>query len=572
MPNAPHPDQGLWLAAIGLVQPELDALRKASGDAAADVAFGLMEQGPTVLKIRQGEIENAPPVPANGADRKARHTQVSTLVKAFTKAVARLLAERKKAQQQSDRPGFRNYEENEDGTKPFYLLSDAEKDAERTRVWPLCKTIAKAPDILARAVRELRKHGVIGEEHVTYEVLMSTTSRVFLPDSGYRIISGTLTGESGIGKSHTAEGAMHLCPQHAFYRLTSASEKALIYEPLGTFRHRIVFLAEATALLVIDNSILALFIRCLQTEKEFVYPVPVLGEKGPPVTILLKQSGPTGLLTTTTKFALHAENDTRQIRLELDASPQHTKDILAAQSLALNVKTIDPSAWHAYFRWLECGPVEVSIPYHAQLNEMLDATPVRMRRDAAQLSSLIAASALMHQAMRQTDPFGAVIATGDDYNNALKVIGPAINRVSGKRITKNMLAVYGAVKAEVEAQCGATPGVPTPPETLLDKEVGLSVEEIGKRTGIHRNTAWRALRETIWGGLLRRNGDAGPLGLGTLDPPKVDSLTYGGLQAGEALPNWPEIEAKEQEWGAARKRARDLLGGPVAGTAPAVAP
>jgi hypothetical protein len=562
-------DRGLWLAAIAGLKPELDAFRAAADDAAADVAFDLMEQGPEVMKIRRGEIDSAPPVPASGGARRSRQMQVTTLVRAFGKEVERLRAERLKTERRVE--GIRKYEKNEDGTKPFYLMNDAEKAAERARVWPLCQAIAQTSDILARAVRELRRQGVIGEEHVTYEVLMSTTSRVFLPDSGYRIISGTLTGESGIGKSHTAEGAMHLCPPYAFYRLTSASEKALIYEPLGTFRHRIVFLAEATALLVIENSILALFIRCLQTEKEFVYPVPVLGEKGPAVTVLLKQSGPTGLLTTTTKFALHAENDTRQIRLELDASPQHTKNILAAQSLGLSVKTIDASAWHAYFRWIECGPNKVWIPYHAQLNEMLDATPVRMRRDAAQLSSLIAASALMHQATRQIDPItGAVTATGDDYSNALKVIGPAINRVSGKRITKNMLAVYNAVKGEVEAQCDSTPEAPTPPDTLLGVRVGLSAEEIGKRTGLGRVTAWRALRETIWSGLLRRDGDVGPLGLGTLAPPAVDSLTYGGLQAGEALPNWQEIKAKESEWDDAWKRARKVLGA-VAAAPPAAA-
>jgi hypothetical protein len=559
-----NPDRGLWLDAIAGLKPELDAFRKAVGDAAADAAFDLMEQGPAVMKIRRNDIDGAPPIPASEGARRLRRAQVTTLVNAFGKRVERLRTERARAERADAQAngGIRTYEKNEDGSKPFYLMTDAEKTAERARVWPLCQAIANQPDILKHAARELRTQGVIDEEHVTYEVLMSTTSRVFPPDSGYRIISGTLTGESSIGKSHTAEGAIWLCPPYAFYRLTSASEKALIYEPIGSFRHRIVFLAEATALLVVENSMLALFIRCLQTEKEFKYPVPVLGEKGPAVTILLIQPGPTGLLTTTTKFALHAENDTRQIRLELDASPAHTQDILAAQSLGLSVKNIDPAAWHAYFRWIECGPGEVWIPYRARLNEMLDTEPVRMRRDAAQLSSLIAASALMHQATRQADPVtGAVIATGADYKNALKVIGPAINRVSGKRVTKQMLDVYGVMKAEVEAQCAVPSGVLPLPDTLLGTEVVLSVAEIAQRAKIGRTTAWRALQEAIRSDLLRKNEKAGTLGLRTLNPPAVNTPARGGLGAGEALPNWKEIEDEQPEWDPAWQRARDLLAG-----------
>src|SRR5262249_40089370 len=163
-----------------------------------------------------------------------------------------------------------------------------------------------------------------------------------------------------------------------YYTLTAASEKALIYEPIGTFKHRIVFLVEATALLKDENSLLALCIRALQSEQEFRYPVLVLQDNGPPVTVMRIQPGPTSLLVTTTKSSLHAENETRQLSMELDASAEQTKNILAAQSTGVTIRDLDPAPWRAYHRWIECGPHEVLIPYHGWLNELVDASVVRM--------------------------------------------------------------------------------------------------------------------------------------------------------------------------------------------------
>jgi len=59
------------------LKPELDAFRKAVGDAAADAAFDLMEQGPAVMKIRRNDIDGAPPIPASEGARRLRRAQVT---------------------------------------------------------------------------------------------------------------------------------------------------------------------------------------------------------------------------------------------------------------------------------------------------------------------------------------------------------------------------------------------------------------------------------------------------------------------------------------------------------------
>src|SRR5262249_39107439 len=151
-----------------------------------------------------------------------------------------------------------------------------EKEEERDRMWPLCEQLAKRPNILKFTAKQLRKHGVVGERANVYAVQLQCVSRVFPAGYNHKALGVTIAGESSIGKSFTSQSAIYLCPEHAYYTLTAASEKALIYEPIGTFKHRIVFLVEATALLKDENSLLALCIRALQSEQEFRYPVPVL--------------------------------------------------------------------------------------------------------------------------------------------------------------------------------------------------------------------------------------------------------------------------------------------------------
>ena len=57
----------------------------------------------------------------------------------------------------------------------------------------------------------------------------------------------------------------------------------------------------------------------------------------------------------------------------------------------------------------------MTIPYSQQLAERVPPVAVRLRRDFGSLLALIRAHAILHQATRDRDDDGRIIATLDDY-------------------------------------------------------------------------------------------------------------------------------------------------------------
>ena len=57
----------------------------------------------------------------------------------------------------------------------------------------------------------------------------------------------------------------------------------------------------------------------------------------------------------------------------------------------------------------------MTIPYAAQLAELIPPVAVRLRRDFGSLLALVRAHAVLHQANRDRDADGRIVATLDDY-------------------------------------------------------------------------------------------------------------------------------------------------------------
>src|SRR5712691_6683078 len=79
------------------------------------------------------------------------------------------------------------------------------------------------------------------------------------------------------------------------------------------------------------------------------------------------------------------------------------------------IATRDPTPWHELQTWLESGERRVVIPYAAEITAAIPPAAVRLRRDVDTLWALVASHALLHQAQRERDPKGQIIATLDDY-------------------------------------------------------------------------------------------------------------------------------------------------------------
>lgn len=81
--------------------------------------------------------------------------------------------------------------------------------------------------------------------------------------------------------------------------------------------------------------------------------------------------------------------------------------------------------WIALQSWPESASHEVSILYAGELAALIPPVAVRLRRDFGALLNLIRAHTILHQANRERDAEGRIIAALEDYAR-----GGSLSRIS----------------------------------------------------------------------------------------------------------------------------------------------
>ena len=300
---------------------------------------------------------------------------------------------------------------------------DAEKAAALAQEdWEACKDLAKEPDILVPLARTLNALGLVGEDSVGHVLYLALTSRLL-----DKPVSVVVKGPSSGGKSFAVETVLRVLPDQAYHDLTGMSEHALIYddEPIS-HRTLVIYEAHGSA-----GETASYILRTLLSEGHIRYTTVIKGEEGlQPLHI--DRPGPTNVILTTTWPSLHPENETRLLTLTVQDTPAQTAGIL--HKLGQRAKRrgrMEPNLapWHALQTWLALGGVrQVTIPYAELLGDMTAPVAVRLRRDFTMLLSLIAAHAMLHQATRERDAEGDIVATLEDYRAVHALVGQAIDQ------------------------------------------------------------------------------------------------------------------------------------------------
>lgn len=287
---------------------------------------------------------------------------------------------------------------------PWSVYEAVETDAQRKEAWQICSELALEPRILDKFTTELKNMGVVGEDRTSKIVYLIMTSRVL-----ERCVSGVAKGPSSAGKSFVIEQTLRFFPESAYYVLTAMSERALAYseEPLS---HRILVLYEAAGL---QGDMASYLVRSLLSEGRIRYETVEKTKDGLRPR-LIEREGPTGLLVTTTAVKLHPENETRLFSIPVTDTKDQTKNILMELASESHV-TVDFTAWQALQTWLEIVEHRVTIPYASALAEQIPPVAVRLRRDFGTILNLIRTHAILHQANRERDSDGRIVATLDDY-------------------------------------------------------------------------------------------------------------------------------------------------------------
>ena len=232
---------------------------------------------------------------------------------------------------------------------------------------------------------------VVGEAASAKILYLALTSRLL-----ERPVSIVIKSESSSGKSFVSEQVLKFFPETAYKLLSSSSGKFLQYLD-EDLRHRFLVVAEAAGL----NEDLDYALRTLLSEGVLRHgTVETAG--GKPKAVEIVSEGPTGALITTTKTALHPENETRFLSLGVDESEVQTRNIFRRQAErfaeGLPQKAGDKfllEPWREFQEWLaEEGLRKVVVPYAQAIAEVFPTAHLRARRDFNVVNTLVMAHAL----------------------------------------------------------------------------------------------------------------------------------------------------------------------------------
>ena len=303
-----------------------------------------------------------------------------------------------------------------------------------------CQHLARDPDILKRFAKDIRDAGLVGEEHNSKILYLAFVSRL-LP----KIVSTVIKGPSSAGKSYLVENVSKFFPDTAYHELSGMSERALAYseEPLS---HRILVVYEAAAL---NSDFGSYLLRSLLSEGRIRYEVTEKVD-GKMQVRLVEREGPTGLVITTTDVSLHPENETRMLTLTVNDTREQTRAIFETLVNDDDTQERDYSEWHALQVWLERSEHRVALPFGRDLAALSDPAAVRLRRDFSLVLSLIKAHAILHQANRELDEQGRIVATLDDYAAVRALVAPLISEGVDATVSKAVREAVSAIEELTE--------------------------------------------------------------------------------------------------------------------------
>jgi MarR family len=290
--------------------------------------------------------------------------------------------------------------------KPWVELEREQEEATSQEAWERCQELAQEPDILSRFAKALASSGVAGETRIAKLLYLALTSRLL-----EKPVSVALKGPSSGGKSYVLEQMLSFVPESAYYALTAMSDRTLAYseEPI---KHRFLVIYEAAGM---SGEFATYLMRSLLSEGRVRYETVEKTSEGMKPR-LIEREGPTGLIVTTTAVKLHPENETRLLSLTVTDTQEQTRAVMAALAEEAGDAAPDLAPWHALQVWLESAEHRVWIPYAKRLAELIPPVAVRLRRDFGALLNLIRAHALLHQASRERDGEGRIVATTEqDY-------------------------------------------------------------------------------------------------------------------------------------------------------------
>jgi hypothetical protein len=136
------------------------------------------------------------------------------------------------------------------------------------------------------------------------------------------------------------------------------------------------------------------------------------------------------------------------------------------------------------------------IPYAMRLAEMIPPVAVRLRRDFTAILHLIMSHAILHQASREQDDRGRIIATIEDYKAVWDLVAPIVSRGVQMTVPATMRETVQAVERLEQAKAEGPVG------NLGMAMGGASLMDVANILHLNRSTVSRRVSACLEEGYL----------------------------------------------------------------------
>jgi energy-coupling factor transporter ATP-binding protein EcfA2 len=306
--------------------------------------------------------------------------------------------------------------------KPTDALEVAREALERTpkETVEQAKALLASENLLYEVLNAVELLGVAGERETSLLLYLAVTSRLLK-----RPLYVLLLGPSSSGKSYLAQTVCKLCPPEAYLEVTDATANALYYlsEPLS---HKVLLLGERKRQARPEEVDTTKALRELVEAQQISKLLPIkVGDRLE--TVRLHLCGPAAVIETCSHDLVSDEDRNRAVLCFTTETQEQTREVLrmtARQYVTPGTeKAGEVVALHQTAQRL-LQPVEVAIPFAAQLAELFPAEKVESRRAFSRVLRVTETLALLRQYQpdRTKDPDGRLLATLDDYAVARAVL------------------------------------------------------------------------------------------------------------------------------------------------------
>lgn len=273
--------------------------------------------------------------------------------------------------------------------------------------------ILRSYELLPWIAKGIEAVGIAGEHLLAMNIYLTGTSRLL--DHPLAVI---VQGPSSSGKSYVIEKIAQLFPAESVLMATDITPNALYYLSAGELEHRFVVAGERSRRQNDDTAQATKALREMISSGQLAKLLTISDGDGPK-TVVVQQRGPIAYAESTTAAEVFEEDANRCLVLQPDERPEQTRRILAAagRQLAGTEAEGRRDQWRQEFHCLQrlLNPAQVVIPYSENLSANFPSEPLEVRRAFGHVTSLIQASALLHQFQREHDDRGRIIAQAEDY-------------------------------------------------------------------------------------------------------------------------------------------------------------